>query len=500
MTPLSAPPMPTILLVDDEESIRRVLRLSLGEDGYHVITAPEGREALRLFRERNPDIVLTDIKMPGISGIDLLETIKSERPDTEVIMMTGHGDMQAAMESLKKDATDFITKPIHDDILQIALKRARERIAMRRRMLEYTRALEHQVEEKMTCLEASRRRYQQLFDLSPCYITVQDPSLDIIDANRRFRDDFDGRTGMRCYAAYKQRTLPCPECPVMATFSDGLAHQSEMQVSAKDGTPRHLYIGTAPIHDDDGSVRRVIEMSTDITELRYLRDRLASLGLHAGSVSHTIKGLLTHMDAGIYLLNSGYRRDDRERVTEGLGIVNQSAARIRRMILDVLYYAKERELAFEPMDVLNLAREAAAQFSAKLTASPVILECRFADDVPSMEMDPTAMRIALANLLDNALDACLERSDGPAGRIVFGLQPKNGYIVFEVLDNGIGMTKEAIQNLFDLFFSSKGSRGTGLGLFVAHQIIARHGGTIHVTSAKNRGSHFRVVLPASAKP
>jgi len=240
-------------------------------------------------------------------------------------------------------------------------------------------------------------------------------------------------------------------------------------------------------------------MSTDITELRFLQNRLASLGLHAGSVSHAIKGLLTHMDAGIYLLNSGHRKGDGERITEGLDIVNQSTGRIRRMILDVLYYAKERELEFESVDARQLAEEVAAQFSARLQNRPVTLECRLDTAAPGISLDPVAMRTALGNILDNALDACLESADPARGKIIFGLQVKSDYLVFDCIDNGIGMDKGAMENLFDLFFSSKGSRGTGLGLFVAHQIVTRHGGTIHVSSQKGQGSHFRVVLPVQTQ-
>lgn len=485
----------SILLVDDEESIRRILARALADDGYEVTTAPDGQAALQLIRHSAPDIVITDIKMPGISGLELLEAIKSERPDTEVIIITGHGDMRTAMESLKKDATDFITKPIHEEILQIALQRARERMAQRRRMAAYTRGLERQVAEKIAHLESSRRRYQQLFDESPCYITVQDRDLRITEANRRFMVDFNTAPGARCYEVYKKRSQPCPECPVMATFDDGGSHQSEMQVLARDGTIRHLFIATAPIREDNGPVQQVIEMSTDITELRFLQNRLASVGLHAGTVSHAIKGLLTNMDAGTYLLNTGHRQGDQVRITEGLELINQSAARIRRMVLDVLYFAKERDLEFQPVNVHQLARDVATQFSARLQNKPVALECRLDEAAPTIPLDPVAMRTALANMLDNALDACLESTSAKPGKIVFGLQVKSDHAIFDIIDNGVGMDKAAMENMFDLFFSSKGSRGTGLGLFVAHQIVTRHGGTIHVTSQKGQGSHFRVVLP-----
>jgi CheY-like chemotaxis protein len=146
-----------ILLVDDEAGIRKVLSIALTDGGYVVTTAESGAEALRLFRDLSPAIVLTDIKMPGLDGIELLRTIKAERPDTEVIMITGHGDMDLAIESLKLDAPGFVTKPISDEILEITLKKARERIAMRRQLRENTENLERLVEEKTRDLIEAER-------------------------------------------------------------------------------------------------------------------------------------------------------------------------------------------------------------------------------------------------------------------------------------------------------------------------------------------------------
>jgi len=137
-----------VLLVDDEAGIRKVLGISLADMGYEVETAKDGAEALERFRESRPPIVLTDIKMPGMDGIRLLRAVKSEDPDTEVIMITGHGDLDTAVMSLKYEATDFVTKPINDDVLEIALRRAEERIEMRRQIRAYTENLEQLVEEK----------------------------------------------------------------------------------------------------------------------------------------------------------------------------------------------------------------------------------------------------------------------------------------------------------------------------------------------------------------
>ena len=146
-----------ILLVDDEAGIRKVLGISLADLGYTVHAAEDAAAALKIIERVRPSITLTDIKMPGMDGIELLKAIKSRYPDTEVIMLTGHGDMDLAIESLKFEAIDFITKPISDDALTIALKRAGERIEMRQQLKAYTQNLEHLVEEKSRQLIEAER-------------------------------------------------------------------------------------------------------------------------------------------------------------------------------------------------------------------------------------------------------------------------------------------------------------------------------------------------------
>jgi signal transduction histidine kinase len=137
----------TILIVDDEKDLREVLGLSLSDLGYKVFTAKDGEKGLHVFKEVKPTIVLTDIRMPGMDGIELLRKIKREDSDTEVIMITGHGDIDLAIQSLKHEATDFITKPISDNVLEIALNRVNERISMKRKIRAYTESLETLVDE-----------------------------------------------------------------------------------------------------------------------------------------------------------------------------------------------------------------------------------------------------------------------------------------------------------------------------------------------------------------
>ena len=631
-----------LLLVDDEEGIRKVLGISLTDLGYQVLTAENGDEALEIYRRENPPIVLTDIKMPVMDGIQLLRKIKDENPDTEVIMITGHGDMDLAIKSLKYQATDFVTKPINDDILEIALGRAHERILMRQKLRDYTENLEALVREKsaqlveverqvavgqaveglasmlrnlagdleggltyfneMPCfvsihnpkleiiavnqlyrdrlgdrvgrpswevyqgkigtrskcpvaetfktgkgqrtrasilydggqeapvivhtapirnrssdvelvveisadiaevkrlqdeLRQTQQRYQQLFDEVPCYISLQDQQFRLLATNRQFNDDFEVELGAYCYEVYKHREEPCPNCPVAKTFEDGKSHQSEMVVTPRSGEQRNVLIWTAPIRDAGGDITRVMEMSTDITQIRELQDHLSSLGLKIGSISHGIKSLLAGIDGGVYLVESGLAKDDPERVREGWDAVKTIVGRIRKLVLNILFFAKEREHKPEATDILNFSYDVAASTESKIKAAGVKLDCDFADDSGEVHMDAGVVRLALINILENALDACVENTAKKSHRIIFSVAPEDEDMVFEIKDNGIGMNRETRESLFTLFFSSKGNKGTGLGLFIANKIIAQHGGRIKVNSKPNRGSTFRITIPRS---
>jgi anti-anti-sigma factor len=124
--------MDKILIIDDEKPTLTMFDLTLSAFGYTVITAEDGQAGIESFVRERPPLVITDIKMPGMDGIEVLRRIKEIDPKTEVIIVTGHGDMDLAIEALNLDATDFINKPIQRRSLEQALKRAKERIELLR--------------------------------------------------------------------------------------------------------------------------------------------------------------------------------------------------------------------------------------------------------------------------------------------------------------------------------------------------------------------------------
>lgn len=629
-----------VMLVDDEDAIREILGLSIADLGYEVETAANGEAAIALFSSFGPSIVLTDIKMPGMDGIELLKRLKELNPDTEVIMVSGHGDMDLVVKSLQFEALDFITKPIRDELLVSALKRAAEKITMRRQLREHTLNLERIVKEKsaklvelerqlavgqvveglstaMRCLvetfddgagyfnelpcfisihnryleivavnqlykerlgdmvgknswepysgrqgsgnacpvwmtitdgkglrsretlvdvagqeipvivhtapilskdggvelvielsvditevgrlqeelRSTREKYHRLFDSVPCYIEVVDRDHTIVEANRRFRQDFGECRGGKCYSAFTHREDPCQECPISLTFEDGQSHQWETAVTTRNGDQRVVLIQTAPVHGESGEIEQVMEISTDITQIRKLQDHLASLGLMLGSMSHGVKGLLTSLDGGVYKIEAGFRKDDPQRLREGWTIVKDKIARIRKMVMDILYYAKSRDTELEAVDLAAFAKDMAAIIEPKAALKNVAFRLDVAPDIGEIQMDETAMSAALVNFLENAVDACSEDDTKPAHEVVLRLTGDARRVRFEVADDGMGMDQETREKMFTLFFSSKGSRGTGLGLFISSQVIERHGGSIDVTSCFGEGTSIVATLP-----
>jgi PAS domain S-box-containing protein len=349
-------------------------------------------------------------------------------------------------------------------------------------------------------LERTENRLAQLFEEVPCFISVQGRDRIILHANRRFRETFGESVGDHCYTVYKHRNEQCLVCPMNQTFADGQIREHEEVLVAKDGRKINALCTTAPIRSSSGEIESVIEMSVDITQIRELQSQLTSIGLLVGSISHGIKGLLTGLDGGIYLVNSGFARDRPERVRRGWDMVQRNVERIRSMVLDILYYAKDRQLAVEDVDLRSMIDEVREGLLKKASDADIELTLDVPDDVGTFAGDPNAIRAMLLNFIENSLDACRSDQEEANHRVRVVARRTPPWMTVEISDNGIGMDRETRERLFSLFFSSKGLKGTGLGLFISNKIIDKHGGTISVESEPGEGATFVVRLPLQARP
>jgi len=344
-----------------------------------------------------------------------------------------------------------------------------------------------------TELQQTQQRYQQLFDAVPCYITVLNRDLRITTLNKRFRDDFGEVTGFRFFEVFTHARAGSD--PISRTLNDAQPYESEMILDPADGHRFNSLVWTSPILTRTGKLIQILVMFVDVTQIRQLRENLASLGLMIGSIAHGIKGILTGLNGGLYLITSGHSRNRPDKIEEGIDITRQMIERIERVVFDILYYAKERALNWEQVDVLDFAGDVASTFGMRLREEDIQFRIDFDDACGTFEIDSTLLRSALINILENALDACREDPSPKDHIIIFRLYPENGFVQFDITDNGIGMDADAQRQLFDLFYSTKGNRGTGLGMFITDKIIRQHGGRIEVESAPGQGSRFVVSLP-----
>ncbi|MCJ7772336.1 MAG: response regulator, partial [Desulfobacterales bacterium] len=282
----------TLLLVDEDKDLQEAINTYLSRVGYQIKSFTSAKHALSAVLDDTPYIILANIELPDMTGVEFLRRVKELSPYSEVIMIGENHDSERVLACLELDASDFIYKPIKSDYLNIAIKRAERRRNDSIKIRKYHKQIES--------LNNTKTIFQNLFDAVPCYISIQNRNLRLTGANRRFKKDFGDHIGSYCYEIYKHRTEPCRDCPVKDTFEDGQPHYTEEVITSISGKQYNVLTITAPIRNFSGEITQVMEMATDITQIRQLQSHLTSLGLLLSSMSHSIRGLLTSLDGGIY--------------------------------------------------------------------------------------------------------------------------------------------------------------------------------------------------------
>jgi signal transduction histidine kinase len=345
-------------------------------------------------------------------------------------------------------------------------------------------------------LHDSLARFHNLFDVVPCFVSVHDRDYRVVEANRRFKESFRPRLGGYCYEIYKRRHEPCPSCPVADAYADGRPHSAEGIVIDNAGRQLHVMVYTAPVRDTQGRITDVIHVAADITEMRALQEELASLGRLVGGVAHSVKNVLEGLRGGVYVVNLGLRDNNQEDIRTGWEMVQRNVDRLSAMILDMLYCAKPRAPRRLPVSLPEVTRTVFQLYAPRAKDLGVTLEMDLDESVPAVAGEPRDLHSLISNLVSNALDACCADPDErkqPRVRVRVGREGQHA--VIQVRDNGTGMDEETRGKLFTMFFSTKGSAGTGLGLVVARKVATEHGGSIAVESTLGEGSTFTVKLP-----
>jgi len=479
----------SILIIDDDRGTRETVADILGFRGYLVETAERGEDGLEKVRTRPFDATIVDIKLPDISGLDLLKALKEASPETEVIFITGYASLQTAIQAIDGAAFAYLVKPFEMDHLLATLAKALEKQRL-------TRALRE-----------SEERYRLITENVNDAIFLIDLEGRILFSNRRgteltgyhleeFRDRpiFSLLTPEGAQQAYAR---------LQAAFAgQGVAPFFEAEVIRKDGSRFWAEVsGTNVVKD--GQVLGRLAVARDITERKRLREqlvqaeKLATLGQLIAGIAHELNNPLAAMVGHAQMLRLGQQDP---KVAARADRIVDAAQRATRIVRNFLTVARRHHPERVAVSVNEIVTKTLELLAYQLRVGNVEVESALAPDLPQIAGDPHQLQQVVLNLVNNAIQAMAPGGQGRLG-VTSSLSPDRSTIRLAVTDNGPGIPPEHLPRVLEPFFTTKPQgEGTGLGLAIAQGIVTDHGGIIAVESTLGQGATFTVTLPATAPP
>lgn len=475
---------PRVLVVDDEKRIRDGCNMMLTEEGFFVVTAESGDLGLNMLTREHYDIVLLDLMMPGLSGLEVLEQIGASHPDTVIIVITGYATLEHAIEAMKKGAFDFIPKPFSPEELRVVIKKA----------MDHIRTLHDIATEKS--------RMRALVNHLPGGVMATDKEGTIALANPSFLrmigyrgSDIIGKSISQIVAnetfnkmVSQALTMPGNEFAELAEeFSHGSLSKDDEAV---------LGVQCIPFRDRLGRNLGTVTVLHDITtqkKMEQLKSDFVSM------VAHEIQSPMNSVLMQIKLLLKGRMGDVNKEQTQLLERISEKIKGLSALASELLDLAKiEAGLVIqekEKLEVAELLRDQVAFYDEKAQTKGITLKLDKLPDLSSILGNRYNIEEVLSNLISNAI-----RYTPEGGNIVVSAHMEEGYVCIQVSDTGFGIPQEEMGRIFDRFYRIKSEKtrfitGTGLGLSIVKSIVEAHNGVIQVESELDRGSTFSVYLP-----
>jgi PAS domain S-box-containing protein len=508
-----------IVLIDDEQDIREVMAIALQDAGYTVATAADGTAGLELCDEKSPQIVVTDIRMPGIDGLQVLETLKKKYPDIEVIVATAFGEMDLAIRALQLDASDFITKPISDEALYLALKRARERFTSKKQLKDYTALLEKEKADTIQELLKSIRFQRNLIESSMDGILGCNDTDTVIIYNRNM-EQLLGYP--RLQVVRKMTIKQFFPADGLARFMDELSGEAygggnqlilyETQLIDISGRNIPVQVSASVMFDEDRKnglvcffrdLRQIRKLEREILDqARVLhQDKMMSLGRLAASVVHEINnplsGVSNYLRLMSRILNQGPLAADRqEKFKSYLDLVETETSRCSQIISSLLNFSRQSPPSFGRVQIEKLLQRCIILSRHKLNLSNIQLGFDIQSNLPSVKGDFNQLQQCVINLIFNAIDVM---PDGGNLDITASTDTEKKWVIITIKDTGPGIDQAELPHIFEPFVTTKDEGyGVGLGLSTVYGIMERHGGSVDASSPPGHGAIFTLKLPVPA--
>ena len=468
-------PQPMILNVDDNEAGRYAITRTLERSNFQVKEAASGREALNAVLSEPFDLVILDVNLPDINGIEVCRRIKAE-PRTAaipVLHLTASSVNGADhARGLEAGADSYLTEPVEPEVL----------VATVRALLRARKA-----EESARTLG---RDWQATFDALKDGVALLNIEGRIQRTNRSMARilgnppvELTGHLMSEFWVG-----LPREKQPFIRALQSGKRETIEFEFG-----DRQLSVTADPILDESGAPRGAVELVSDITEKCQLEaqfresQKFETIGTLAAGVAHDFNNLLTSMmgNASLVLTDLPADSPSRERLQDVVR-AGQRAADLTRQLL--AYSGKGRHF-MQPVDLSAMLVRVQNLIEASVPKK-VKLELHLAENLPQIEADAGQIQQVLLNLVSNAAEAIGEGT----GCITIRTGLAEDWVLLEIRDDGCGMDGETRARIFDPFFTTKFT-GRGLGLAAVSGIVRSHKGAIEVESAPGEGSTFRVLFP-----
>jgi two-component system NtrC family sensor kinase len=495
----------TLLIVDDDEHVRRALRRVLRRARCRILDAPEAQTALDVLAREPVQVVVSDYRMPGMSGVEFLRAVKERWPRIQRVLLTGQADSTAIEEAVNQsEIFRFIWKPWDDGHLLITIQSAvdqywivEENIRLQRliqqRNLELealNRDLDGQLSARSAALVRAAQEWRACFDsMGDPLAILKDGGCEVVRANTAFARAAgvppNALPGLRC-TDHSYGSLPCPSRCAMP--KGGAA---EREATFGDRT---WVIRSFPFDEGGGQVVvfKDVTDEREVTRRLFHAEKMSAVGQLAGGVAHEINNPLGGILAFAQLMS---REDRGAEDMENLRLIQDAANRAKRIVESLLRFSRRpREEEKGPVELSQVVDDALFLLSSQLKDGRCEVIRRF--EPAHAVGNANQLQQIVVNLLVNALQAM--NGDGTV-TITTG-EGGPGQVQLVVADTGPGVRPEVAKRIFEPFFTTKPEgQGTGLGLSICYQIAEEHGGAIRVEPGLERGARFILELPAAAR-
>lgn len=484
-----------LLIVDDDPDILESMYDLLRDEGFDVKAALSGEEALEVFSEFNPSVIISDMNMSGMSGLELLNQIRKENSHVQIIIITGYATVQNASDAMSNDgAFAYFQKPIVD---------FGNFFATIHHAFEKERLIMENSQWKMR-LKTANARFETIFENIDAVIYVTDmDTYEIIYANSKFKTlfgDYSGKS-LKCWEVLHQSNNgPCPFCTNSKLVdAEGAPMNPYTWEFYNPKVRRWFSIKDQAIYWHDGRVVR-LETAMDITQYHKLSreveksKRFQALGVLAGGIAHdlnnTLAAILGNINLAQLILSNSGAEEYLEEAERGI----MQATGLSGKLLELSRGEAPVKKVVDMRHILNgLIRD--NQFGSEVVFLPSDESADF-----NINADPDQIRTVLYNIFTNASEAMnLKGNIRVDLKRSYNSMKNCDYIVTTIRDKGRGIAHSDLEKVFDPYFSSKfhgNKKGTGLGLSIAYAIIKKHGGYIDIDSEEGKGTQVDVCIPA----